>query len=74
MSINCLDINFNIAFQALNRAKEFRFEAHFSEMPQRAVQHTTVEPQSLAFGNILFPFMCRLQTNIYCPEHPLILI
>ena len=41
MPIKCLDINCNIAFQAVNRAKEFR-----------AVQHTTVEPQSLPFGNI----------------------
>ena len=51
MPIKCLDINCNIAFQVV-RAKEFRFEAHSLEMPQRAVQHTTVEPQSLAFGKI----------------------
>ena len=39
MPIKCLDINCNIAFQAENKAKEFRFEANTLEMPQRAAQH-----------------------------------
>ena len=37
-------VNCNIVFQAVNRAKVFKFVAHSSEMPQRAVQHTAVEP------------------------------
>ena len=53
MSITCLDIYCNIAFQAVNKAKEFRFEAHSLEMSQKAVQHIQqFKPQELAFGNI----------------------